>query len=125
MFRVEKRLRHGKVRARLDLGTETFDFVIEIVGDGIHGDTYGEICGTTERFAGPVGSLIEPVQYFDQADGVHFIDAAGFGVIAARRRVSGNRQYVAHATYRPRPEQGGLQADNVLVARGEMRNGFN
>src|SRR5579862_8983558 len=66
----------------------------------------------------------ESVQHLDQADRVHFIHAAGLGIVADRRRIAGNRQHVAHAAHGPGAEQRGLQADNILVARSQMRNRF-
>ena len=68
--------------------------------------------------------MIEAVKNFDQSDGIHFVNSAGFGVIANRGRIAGDCQDVADAADGPRPEQCGLQANDILVARGEMRNGL-
>ena len=106
------------------LCVEALDFVIEIVGHGIDGDADGEVRRAAERLAGPVGALIQAVQNFHQADGVDFVNAAGFGMIAERRRIAGDGQHVAHAADGPGAQQHGLQADDVRIARGEVRNGF-
>ena len=63
-------------------GVEAGDLFIEIVRNRIDGDADGEIGCAPERFAGPVGTLIEAAKNFDQSDGIHFVDTAGFGVIA-------------------------------------------
>src|SRR5713226_7362755 len=112
------------MRAGFDLGLEALDFVVEIVGDGIHSNANRKICGASESFPGPVCALIQPMQNFDKADGVDFVDAAGFGVIADGRRITGDGENIADAAYGPRAEQRSLQADDVLVTCREMWNGF-
>ena len=51
--------------------------------------------------------------------------ATGFRIIANRRGIAGDGEYVANAANGPRAEQHGLQADDVVVARREVRNRFN
>ena len=111
---IEERLGHREVRAGFDFGVKAFDFVVEIVGDGIDCDADGEICGAAKRFAGPVGALIQAMKNFYQADGIDFVDAAGFRIIADRGRIAGDGENVAHAADGPRAEQHGLQADDVV-----------
>jgi len=41
-----------------------------------------KIGGAAKSLAGPVSALIEAVKNFDQTDGIDFVDAAGFRVIA-------------------------------------------
>ena len=100
------------------------NLVIQIFRDGIHGDADGEIRRAAESFAGPVGALIQPRQNFDEADGIDFVDAAGFRMIAERWRIARDREDVAHAADGPGAEEHCLQADDIRVARGEMRNRF-
>ena len=90
MLGIEDRLRHGKVRAGFDLCVEALDFVVEIVGDGIDGHADREIRGAAESFAGPVRALIQAAENFYEADGIDFVDAAGFRIIADRRRIAGD-----------------------------------
>ena len=103
---------------------EAFDFRVEIVGDRIHRDADRKIRGAAQSFSGPVGALIQAMQNFDEADGVDFVDSARFGIVADRRRIAGDREDVANAADGPRAEQHRLQSDDVVVARGEMRNRF-
>src|SRR5271154_502229 len=113
------------MRAGFDLGVETLDFVIEIVGYRINSHTDGEICCATESFARPVRALIEAMQNFDQADGINFVDTAGFRVVANRWRIACDAEHVANAADRPSAEQHGLQADDVEIARGQVWDSFN
>ena len=87
--------------AGLNLGVEALDFVVEIIGNGIDGDADGEIGCAAKRLARPVGALIEAVENFDEADRVDFIDAAGFGIVAYRRRIAGDGENVADAADSP------------------------
>src|SRR5467141_3300358 len=64
------------------------------------------------------------MQNFDQSNGVDFVDAAGFRVVADGWRITGDGKNVADTANGPRAEKSGLQADDVLVAGGEMGNGF-
>ena len=124
MFGVEDGLGHGEVRASLDFFLEAAELLVDVFGDRVHRDTNREIRGAAQTLAGPVGSLIEPGEDFDQADGVHFVDAAGFGVIAERGWVAGDGEDVTHAADGPSTEKHRLQADDVCIAGGEMRDGF-
>src|SRR6266478_4109791 len=112
------------MRAGFDLGLEAFYFILKIVGDRIHRDANRKIRCATKGFSRPVGPLIQAMQNFDQADGIDFVDPAGFRIIADRRRIAGDGKNVANAADGPRAEKRSLQADDVLVACGEMRNGF-
>ena len=94
------------------------------VGDRIDGNPDGEIGCAAERLAGPVGALIETVQDFYQSDGIDFVDAAGFRIVADRGRIAGDGENIAHAADGPCAQQSGLQPDDILIPRGEMRNGF-
>jgi len=82
--------------AGLDLGMEALDFIVEIVGDGIHGHTDRKIRRATESFPRPVRALIQATQNFHEADGIDFVDAL---VSDSRRRtaVAGDRKNVADA----------------------------
>ena len=82
MLGIEERLGHGEVRAGFDFGVEALDFVVEIVGDGIERHADREIRRAAESFAGPVRALIQAAENFDEADGIDFVDAAGFRIIA-------------------------------------------
>src|SRR4029077_16651768 len=84
----------------------------------------GEIRSAAKSFSGPVGSLIQAAEDFNEADGIDFVDTAGFRIVADRGRITGNGEDVANAADGPRAEQRGLEADDVLIARGEVRNGF-
>src|SRR6267378_4230842 len=121
---VEERLGHRVMRAGFDLGVEALDFVVEIVGYRIQCHADLKIRGAPESFSCPVGALIQAIKNFDKADGVDFVDAAGFRVITYRRWITCDSEHVADATDGPRAEKRSLQADDVLVARREMRNGF-
>src|SRR4029077_12403577 len=78
----------------------------------------------SESFSRPVGSLIQSVQYFDEADGINFVNSAGFRIIADGRWVARDGENIANTANGPRAEKRGLQADDVLIACCEMRNGF-
>src|SRR5436309_15001267 len=103
------------MRAGFDLGVETLNFAVEIVGDRIHSDADGKICCAAESFSGPVGALIQPVQHFDKADGIDFVDSAGFRVVTDRWRITGDGEDISNAADGPGTEQRSLQADDVLV----------
>jgi len=75
------------MRACFDFCVEAFNFVFEIVSDGIHGDADGKIRRASKRFSGPVRALIQTVEDFDEADGINFVDAARFG--DSRRQTAG------------------------------------
>ncbi len=77
-----------------------------------------------KRFAGPVRALIQAMQNFYQPNGIDFVDAAGFRIIADRRRIAGDGEDVADTADGPSAKQHGLQADDVEIARGEVRHGF-
>src|SRR5271165_6171905 len=64
------------------------------------------------------------MENFYQAHGVNFIDAAGLRIVADGWRIAGDAENVAHASDCPGAQQHGLQADNVEIARGEVRDGF-
>ena len=72
---------------------------------GIQRDADGEICLAAKSFAGPVRALIEAMQNFGEADGIDFVDAAGFRIIADGWRITGDAEDVAHAADGPRAEQ--------------------
>src|SRR5580693_5662095 len=102
MFGVEDRLGHREVRACFDFGVETLDLVVEIISDRIDRHADGKICRAAQSFAGPVGPLVEAAKYFDESDGIDFVDAAGFRIIADGWRVAGDGEHVANAAYGPR-----------------------
>src|SRR5690349_9458458 len=64
------------------------------------------------------------MQNFDQPDGIDFVDAAGLRVVAYGRWIAGDGENIAHAADGPGAEKYGLQADDVVVAGGEVRDGF-
>ena len=101
MLGIEERLSHREMRTGFDLGMESLDFVVKIVGDGIERHSDREIRGASESFPSPIRALIQPMQNFDQADGIDFVDAAGFRVIANRWRVARDGENVADAADRP------------------------
>src|SRR5258706_12991642 len=124
MFGIEKRLGHRKVSAGINFGVKALDFIFEIVGDRINGDADREICCAAERLASPVGALVQAMQHLDETDRINLIDAARFRVIADGGRVACDGEDVANAADSPCAEEHGLQADDVVVARGEVRHGF-
>src|SRR6202158_1112065 len=124
MFGVEERLGHRVMGAGSDLGVEALDFVVEIVGNRIQGHADCKIRCAPQSFSCPVSALIQAVENFDETDGVDFVDAARFRVITNRRWITCDSEYVADAADGPRAEKRSLQADDVLIARREMRNSF-
>src|SRR6202034_3740181 len=112
MLGIEDRLSHGEVRASFDFFLEATQLSVNIFRDRVYCHADGVICCAAQTFSGPVGPLIEPRENLYQANGVYFIDAAGFGVIAERRRVSGDGEDVAHASHGPSAEQHRLQTDD-------------
>src|SRR5580704_3161486 len=124
MFGIENRLRHREVCASFDLGVETLDFVVKIVGHRIDGNADGKIRCAAESLACPVRALIQAAEDLYQADRIDFVDAAGFRVVADGRRIAGDGKYVANAADSPGAEQARLQTDDVEIARGEMRDGL-
>src|SRR5258708_5774155 len=112
------------MRAGFDLGMEALDFIVEIVGNGIESHADGKIRRPSESFSCPVGALVQAVENFNEADGIDFVYAAGFRVVADRRRITRDGENIADSADGPRAEKRGLQADDVLVASREMRNGF-
>src|SRR5690242_10728469 len=112
------------MRPGFHLGHKTLNFVIKILGGGIHGHAHGVVRGATQRFASPVRALIETGSDLYQSYGVNFVDSAGFGVVAHRRRIACDGQEVANASDAPGSQQRSLQTDKVLVPRGDMRDGF-
>src|SRR5260370_35285329 len=103
------------MRASPDLGVEALDFVVEIVGHGIQSHADRKIRRAAESFSSPVGTLIQPMQNFDKADGVDLINAAGFRIIADGRRIAGDGENVANAAHGPRAESSSLQATEFLM----------
>src|SRR5258708_508991 len=118
VLRIKERLGHGEMRASFDFRVKTLDFVVEIVSDGIHGDADSEVRSAAESFPCPVGALIQAMENLDQADGIDFLDAAGFRVVADGGRVAGDGKNIADAADGPRAEKRSLKADDVLIARG-------
>src|ERR1700756_1392156 len=99
---------------------KTLDFTVEVIGDWVHCDADGEIRRSAQSFAGPISALIEAIQNFYQAYGIDFVDATGFRIITNGWRVAGDGEHVAHTANGPRAEKHGLQADDVVIARGEV-----
>src|SRR3989338_1898697 len=122
--RVEDRLGHGEVGPGLDLLLEAAELFVEVVGCGVDGDADGEVRAAAQGLARPVVALVETRKDADQADGVDFVNAAHLGVVAEDGRVAGDGEDVPDAAHGPGAEQDGLQADDVQVARGEVRDGF-
>ena len=111
----------AKCAPGLHLGEEALDFVVEVLGGGVHGHTDGVVGGAAQRLPCPVGALIQARGHFHESDGVDFIDPAR---LARRRRIAGNGQEVANPADAPGAEQRGLQTDEILVPRGDVRNRF-
>src|SRR5271157_3054177 len=124
VFGIEERLGHREVRAGFHFGVEARDFIVEIVCNRVQRDADGEIRLAAERFPRPIRALVQTIQDFYQANGIHFVHAAGFRIIADGRRIASNREDVAHTADGPRAQKHGLQADDVLIARGEVRHGL-
>src|ERR1700730_16893835 len=103
------------MRARLHLGEEALDLVIEVLSCRIDGHTNRIVCRSPQSFAGPIRSLVQPGSYFHQADGIDFVDRASF---PDGGRVTCDCQEIANASDAPRPKQSGLQPDEGLVAGG-------
>src|SRR5260370_39570298 len=110
----------GEGSARLYLGEEALDFVIEVLGSGVHSYADGVVWCGAKRLASPVGTLVEPGGNFHKPNGIDFVNAAGFRVVADGRRVARDGQEVAHSSDAPRPKQRGLQPDKVLIARRDV-----
>ena len=61
---IEDWLGHREMRAGFDFGVEAFNFVVEIIGNGIDSDADGEIRCPAKRFASPVRALIQAAKNF-------------------------------------------------------------
>ena len=101
MLGIEDGLSHREVRPGFDFGVEALDFIVEIVGDRVDGHADGKVGCAPERFPGPVRALIEAAEHFNEADGIDFVDAAGFRIIADGWRVAGDSEHVANAADGP------------------------
>ena len=59
-----------------------------------------------------------------KSDGINFVDAARFRVVAYRGRVARDGQEVAYSSDAPGAKERGLQTDEILIARGHVWNGL-
>ena len=96
---IEERLGHREVRTGFHLGAEAANFLVEVVGQRIYRYADGVIRSATQILPRPIHALIQAAQNFYETNRIHFVNAAGFGVIAHRRRVAGDGQRVAHAAH--------------------------
>src|SRR4029077_3055416 len=109
---------------RFHLGEKKLDLLIEVLSVRVHGHTDGVVCGAAKRLASPVGTLVEAGSNFYTPSGINLVDAAGFRVVAYGRWVARDGQEVAHSSDAPGTEQGGLQPDEILIARGHVGHGL-
>ncbi len=110
--------------AGFDFLLEAPQLFVEVIGGGIDRHADGKPSPAPQSLARPVMPLVQASENAHQANRVHLINAAHLRVVTENGRVAGDGQDVAHPADRPGAEQHGLQADDVQVARGQVRDGF-
>src|SRR5919202_2115898 len=82
LLQVVERLGDGEVGTGFDLLVIPVQLVVEIVGHRVHGAGDQEVCGPTDRVAGPVDALVQLFDDADEAGRLDVPDAGRAGVAA-------------------------------------------
>src|SRR5829696_4420124 len=118
-FYLEDRLGPEGVRPGLDLAPEFADLLVQVLRRGVEGGSDQEPRRLSDGVAGEVFPVVHPTQDVHEAYRVGIEDRGGLGVVPDLGRIARHGEDVLYAECR-RPEQVGLQADDVPVPAREV-----
>ena len=120
---VENRPGDGEFSARFDLVLEAAQLLVEVRRRGIHGDADVERRRRTDRLTADIAAAIEPRDEIGESDRVDVKHHRRVGIVANAGGIAGHEHEVAQP-HGVRAEQIGLDAEQIAVAAGIMKDGL-